>query len=127
MHKKTIVELAAGLKAGEFSSVELTGHFLERIERLDGNINAFITTTAEQALAEAAAADEKLKAGDAGPLTGIPIVQKDIFCTQGVKTSCGSRMLDNFISPYDATVVTKLKQAGVVTLGKANMDEFAMG
>ncbi|MCG7960288.1 MAG: Asp-tRNA(Asn)/Glu-tRNA(Gln) amidotransferase subunit GatA, partial [Candidatus Thiodiazotropha taylori] len=127
MHKKTIVELAAGLKAGEFSSVELTGHFLERIERLDGNINAFITITAEQALAEAAAADEKLKAGDAGPLTGIPIVQKDIFCTQGVKTSCGSRMLDNFISPYDATVVTKLKQAGVATLGKANMDEFAMG
>ncbi|MCG8010119.1 MAG: Asp-tRNA(Asn)/Glu-tRNA(Gln) amidotransferase subunit GatA, partial [Candidatus Thiodiazotropha weberae] len=127
MHKKTIVELAAGLKAGEFSSVELTGHFLERIERLDGNINAFITTTAEQALAEAAVADEKLKAGDAGPLTGIPIVQKDIFCTQGVKTSCGSRMLDNFISPYDATVVTKLKQAGVVSLGKANMDEFAMG
>lgn len=127
MHKKTIVELAAGLKAGEFSSVELTGHFLERIERLDGNINAFITITAEQALAEAAAADEKLKAGEAGPLTGIPIVQKDIFCTQGVKTSCGSRMLDNFISPYDATVVTKLKQAGVVTLGKANMDEFAMG
>ncbi|MEW8500405.1 MAG: Asp-tRNA(Asn)/Glu-tRNA(Gln) amidotransferase subunit GatA [Candidatus Thiodiazotropha taylori] len=127
MHKKTIVELAAGLKAGEFSSVELTGHVLERIERLDGNINAFITTTAEQALAEAAAADEKLKAGDAGPLTGIPIVQKDIFCTQGVKTSCGSRMLDNFISPYDATVVTKLKQAGVATLGKANMDEFAMG
>ncbi|MET0074419.1 MAG: Asp-tRNA(Asn)/Glu-tRNA(Gln) amidotransferase subunit GatA [Candidatus Thiodiazotropha lotti] len=127
MHKKTIVELAAGLKAGEFSSVELTGHFLERIERLDGNINAFITTTAEQALAEAAVADEKLKAGDAGPLTGIPIVQKDIFCTQGVMTSCGSRMLDNFISPYDATVVTKLKQAGVVSLGKANMDEFAMG
>ncbi|MCG7982137.1 MAG: Asp-tRNA(Asn)/Glu-tRNA(Gln) amidotransferase subunit GatA [Candidatus Thiodiazotropha lotti] len=127
MHKKTIVELAAGLKAGEFSSVELTGHFLERIERLDGNINAFITTTAEQALAEAAVADEKLKVGDAGPLTGIPIVQKDIFCTQGVKTSCGSRMLDNFISPYDATVVTKLKQAGVVSLGKANMDEFAMG
>ncbi|MBW9257516.1 MAG: Asp-tRNA(Asn)/Glu-tRNA(Gln) amidotransferase subunit GatA [Candidatus Thiodiazotropha sp. (ex. Lucinisca nassula)] len=127
MHKKTIVELAAGLKAGEFSSVELTGHFLERIERLDGNINAFITTSAEQALAEAAAADEKLKAGDAGPLTGIPIVQKDIFCTQGVKTSCGSRMLDNFISPYDATVVTKLKQAGAVSLGKANMDEFAMG
>ncbi|MEJ2618864.1 MAG: Asp-tRNA(Asn)/Glu-tRNA(Gln) amidotransferase subunit GatA [Candidatus Thiodiazotropha sp.] len=127
MHKKTIVELAAGLKAGEFSSVELTSHFLERIERLDGNINAFITVTAEQALAAAAAADEKLKAGDADPLTGIPIVQKDIFCTQGVKTSCGSRMLDNFISPYDATVVTKLKQAGVVSLGKANMDEFAMG
>jgi aspartyl-tRNA(Asn)/glutamyl-tRNA(Gln) amidotransferase subunit A len=127
MHRKTVVELAAGLQAGEFSSVELTRHFLQRIERLDERINAFVTVTAEQALAEAAAADEKLKVGDAGPLTGIPIVQKDIFCTQGVKTSCGSKMLDNFISPYDATVVTKLKQAGVVSLGKANMDEFAMG
>ncbi|MES9832310.1 MAG: Asp-tRNA(Asn)/Glu-tRNA(Gln) amidotransferase subunit GatA [Candidatus Thiodiazotropha sp. DIVDIV] len=127
MHKKTIVELGVGLKAGEFSSVELTRHYIERIERLDGEINAFITTTPEQALAEAAVADQKIESGEAGPLTGIPIVQKDIFCTQGVKTSCGSRMLDNFISPYDATVVTKLKQAGVVTLGKANMDEFAMG
>ncbi|MES9941261.1 MAG: Asp-tRNA(Asn)/Glu-tRNA(Gln) amidotransferase subunit GatA [Candidatus Thiodiazotropha sp. 6PLUC2] len=127
MHKKTIVELGAGLKAGEFSSVELTRHYIERIERLDGDINAFITTTPEQALLEAAAADQKIASGEAGPLTGIPIVQKDIFCTQGVKTSCGSRMLDNFISPYDATVVTRLKQAGVVTLGKANMDEFAMG
>jgi aspartyl-tRNA(Asn)/glutamyl-tRNA(Gln) amidotransferase subunit A len=127
MHRKTVVELAAGLQAGEFSSVELTRHFLQRIERLDERINAFVTVTAEQALAEAAAADEKLKFGDAGPLTGIPIVQKDIFCTQGVKTSCGSKMLDNFISPYDATVVAKLKQAGVVSLGKANMDEFAMG
>ncbi|MES9861763.1 MAG: Asp-tRNA(Asn)/Glu-tRNA(Gln) amidotransferase subunit GatA [Candidatus Thiodiazotropha sp. LLP2] len=127
MHKKTIVELGARLKAGEFSSVELTRHYIERIERLDGDINAFITTTPEQALAEAAVADQKIESGEAGPLTGIPIVQKDIFCTQGVKTSCGSRMLDNFISPYDATVVTKLKQAGVVTLGKANMDEFAMG
>jgi aspartyl-tRNA(Asn)/glutamyl-tRNA(Gln) amidotransferase subunit A len=127
MHKKTIVELGAGLRAGDFSSVELTRHFLERIDRLDGTINAFITTTPEQALKEAAAADEKIQAGETGPLTGIPIVQKDIFCTQGVKTSCGSRMLDNFISPYDATVVTKLKQAGVVSLGKTNMDEFAMG
>jgi aspartyl-tRNA(Asn)/glutamyl-tRNA(Gln) amidotransferase subunit A len=127
MHTKTIVELGAGLRAGDFSSVELTRHFLERIDRLDGTINAFITTTPEQALKEAELADEKIQAGEAGPLTGIPIVQKDIFCTQGVKTSCGSRMLDNFISPYDATVVTKLKQAGVVSLGKANMDEFAMG
>lgn len=127
MHKKTIVELGAGLKAGDFSSVELTRHYLERIQRLDGDINAFVTTTPDQALAEAAAADAKIQAGEAGPLTGIPIVQKDIFCTQGVKTSCGSRMLDNFISPYDATVVSKLKQAGTVMLGKANMDEFAMG
>jgi aspartyl-tRNA(Asn)/glutamyl-tRNA(Gln) amidotransferase subunit A len=127
MHNKTIVELAAGLRAGTFSSVELTRHYIERIERLDGEINAFITTTPEQALDAAAVADAKLQAGEAGPLTGIPIAQKDIFCTQGVKTSCGSKMLDNFISPYDATVVSKLKQAGIVSLGKVNMDEFAMG
>ncbi|MCU7859529.1 MAG: Asp-tRNA(Asn)/Glu-tRNA(Gln) amidotransferase subunit GatA, partial [Candidatus Thiodiazotropha sp. (ex Lucinoma kastoroae)] len=127
MHSKSIVELGAGLQTGEFSSVELTRHFLQRIERLDKDLNAFISTTPEQALAEAESADQAIKAGQAGPLTGIPIVQKDIFCTQGVKTSCGSKMLDNFISPYDATVVEKLKHAGVVSLGKANMDEFAMG
>ncbi|MCU7880908.1 MAG: Asp-tRNA(Asn)/Glu-tRNA(Gln) amidotransferase subunit GatA [Candidatus Thiodiazotropha sp. (ex Lucinoma aequizonata)] len=127
MHSKSIVELGTGLQTGEFSSVELTRHFLQRIERLDKDLNAFISTTSEQALAEAESADQTIKAGQAGPLTGIPIVQKDIFCTQGVKTSCGSKMLDNFISPYDATVVEKLKHAGVVSLGKANMDEFAMG
>lgn len=127
MHSKSIVELGAGLQTGEFSSVELTRHFLQRIERLDKDLNALISTTQEQALAEAESADQAIKAGQAGPLTGIPIVQKDIFCTQGVKTSCGSKMLDNFISPYDATVVEKLKHAGVVSLGKANMDEFAMG
>ncbi len=127
MHTKTIVELGAGLKAGDFTSVELTRHFLERIERHNGELNAYVTVTPETALREAQAADELLQAGQAGPLTGIPIAQKDIFCTQGVKTSCGSRMLDNFISPYDATVVERLKQAGIVSLGKANMDEFAMG
>jgi aspartyl-tRNA(Asn)/glutamyl-tRNA(Gln) amidotransferase subunit A len=127
MHNKTIVELSAGLSAGDYTSVELTRHFLGRIARLDGRINAFITTTPEQALARAEAADRLIQAGQAGALTGIPIAQKDIFCTKGVKTSCGSRMLDNFISPYDATVVARLKQAGVVSLGKANMDEFAMG
>ncbi len=127
MHTKTIVELGAGLKAGEFTSVELTRHFLERIERLNGELNAFVTVTPETALQEAEAADRLLQSAQAGPLTGIPIAQKDIFCTQGVKTSCGSRMLDNFISPYDATVVERLKQAGIVSLGKANMDEFAMG
>lgn len=127
MHSKSIVELGAGLQTGEFSSVELTRHFLQRIERLDKDLNALISTTPEQALAEAESADQAIKAGQAGPLTGIPIVQKDIFCTRGVKTSCGSKMLDNFISPYDATVVEKLKHAGVVSLGKANMDEFAMG
>ena len=127
MHKKNIAELGAALRAGEFSCVELTHHYLERISTLDKEINSFITVTPELALARAAAADVRIKAGDAGPLTGMPIVQKDIFCTKGVRTSCGSRMLDNFISPYDATVVEKLNAAGVVMLGKANMDEFAMG
>ncbi|MEW8232208.1 MAG: Asp-tRNA(Asn)/Glu-tRNA(Gln) amidotransferase subunit GatA [Candidatus Thiodiazotropha endolucinida] len=127
MHSKTIAELGAAMQAGEFSSVELTRHFIERIERLNGDLNALITPTPDQALAEAEAADRVIRSGQAGPLTGIPLVQKDIFCTQGVKTSCGSRMLDSFISPYDATVVERLKQAGTVSLGKANMDEFAMG
>ncbi len=127
MHNKTIAELGAGLRAGEFSSVELTRHFLERIDSLDGGLNCYITVTPDVALQAAEAADQRIGAGDSGPLTGIPIAQKDIFCTQGVKTSCGSRMLDSFISPYDATVVERLNAAGVVMLGKANMDEFAMG
>lgn len=127
MHNKSIVELGAALRAGEFSSVELTRHFLERIEALDGEINSYITLTPELALAAAEAADARIKSGNAGALTGIPIVQKDIFCTKGVRTSCGSRMLDSFVSPYDATVVEKLNGAGVVMLGKSNMDEFAMG
>ncbi|MET0003831.1 MAG: Asp-tRNA(Asn)/Glu-tRNA(Gln) amidotransferase subunit GatA [Candidatus Thiodiazotropha sp.] len=127
MHSKTIAELGAAMQAGEFSSVELTRHFIERIERLNGDLNALITPTPDQALAEAEAADRVIRSGQAGPLTGIPLVQKDIFCTKGVKTSCGSRMLDSFVSPYDATVVGRLKQAGTVSLGKANMDEFAMG
>ena len=127
MHNKTVSELASGLRAGEFTSVELVRHYLDRIGLLDNQLNSFITLCEKDALAQARSADEKLKAGEAGPLTGIPIVQKDIFCTKGVKTSCGSRMLDNFISPYDATVVAKLEVAGAVMLGKTNMDEFAMG
>jgi aspartyl-tRNA(Asn)/glutamyl-tRNA(Gln) amidotransferase subunit A len=127
MHDKSIAQLSAGLRAGDFSSIELTRHFLQRIERLDGALNCFVTVTAKSALAAAEAADRQLGSGQAGPLTGIPIVQKDIFCTRGVKTSCGSRMLDNFIAPYDATVTQRLMQAGAVSLGKANMDEFAMG
>ncbi len=127
MHKKSIAELGAALRAGEFSSVELTEYFLQRIERWDDELNSFVTITASQALEAAQAADERLQSGDAGPLTGIPIVQKDIFCTRGVKTSCGSRMLDNFVSPYDSTVTEKLLAAGAVSLGKSNMDEFAMG
>ena len=127
MHKKTIAELSRSLQTREFSSVELTRHLLTRIETLDGGLNSFITVTADGALAAATAADERIARGEAGPLTGIPIAHKDIFCTDGVRTSCGSRMLDNFISPYDATVVKRLKDAGMVMLGKTNMDEFAMG
>ncbi len=127
MHKKTVAEISRSLKAGEFSSVEITRHLLSRIDSLDKNLNSFITVTADLALAAAAAADKRIASGDAGPLTGVPIAHKDIFCTDGVRTSCGSRMLDNFVSPYDATVVARLKVAGMVMLGKTNMDEFAMG
>lgn len=126
MHNKTIAELARGLRSGEFSSVELTRNFLDRITQHQ-NLNAFITVTPDQALVQAEAADKRLAEGSSGLMTGIPIAQKDIFCTDGVKTSCGSKMLDNFIAPYDATVVTKFNEAGAVMLGKLNMDEFAMG
>ena len=127
MIEKTLSELADGLAAGEVSSEELTRACIERIDALDGQYNAFITTTAEQALAQAREADRMRSEGRAGPLTGVPLAHKDIFCTRGVRTSCGSRMLDNFVSPYDATVVARLREAGVVCLGKTNMDEFAMG
>jgi len=127
MHTKTLAQLSAGLRAGEYSSVELTQHFLSRIEQFDSTLNSFITVTPEQALEQAKTADARRAAADASDLTGIPIAHKDIFCTQGVRTSCASKMLDNFISPYDATVVTKLAEAGVVCVGKTNMDEFAMG
>jgi aspartyl-tRNA(Asn)/glutamyl-tRNA(Gln) amidotransferase subunit A len=126
MHK-TIAELSQDLHTKKISSVELTQQFLDRIEKFDKTLNSFITVTPEQALQDAKAADAQLASGTAGPLTGIPIAQKDIFCTQGIKTSCGSKMLDNFISPYDATVIKNFKQAGTVLLGKTNMDEFAMG
>ena len=127
LHHHTLAELAAGLRARRFSSVELAKHFLARIERSNPELNAFITVTAEGALQAAEAADKRLAAGEGGPLVGVPIAHKDIFCTDGVLTTCGSRMLSNFVSPYDATVVERLAQAGVVSLGKANMDEFAMG
>lgn len=126
MHTKTLSELAAGLRSKEFSSVELTQFFLGRISQHQ-DLNAFITVSAESALQQAQAADQLLAAGNAGPLAGIPIAQKDIFCTLGAKTSCGSKMLDNFIAPYNATVVEHFNSAGAVMLGKLNMDEFAMG
>ncbi len=127
MYQKTIAELAAGLRGGEFSSEELTRGCLERIEKLDGQLNSVVTVTASAALEAARAADRRLKNGDAAMLTGIPYLHKDIFCTLGVRTSCASRMLDSFEAPYDATVTALLKDAGAVMLGKTNMDEFAMG
>ncbi|MFA5679513.1 MAG: amidase family protein, partial [Pseudomonas sp.] len=128
MHDKTLAQLSAGLAAGEYSSAELTLHFLNRIRLLDTTYNSFITVTEEQALLSAAAADKRRAAGDAvHPLCGVPIAHKDIFCTEGVRTSCASKMLDNFVPPYNATVVENFLAAGAVVLGKTNMDEFAMG
>lgn len=127
MHRRTATELLRALDSGEVSSVELTRYFLERIERLDPRYNSFVSTTSEQALAAAQAADDARARGTGGPLCGLPIAHKDIFCTRGVRTSCGSKMLDNFVPPYNAAVVDSLAEAGAVCLGKTNMDEFAMG
>jgi len=127
MHNKTIAELSAGLKAGEFSSVELTQCYLDRIHSLDKQLNSFITITPEVALEQTRQADQQRASGQFGLLNGIPLAQKDIFCTRDVKTSCGSKMLDPFISPYNATTIDKFNHSGAVMLGKTNMDEFAMG
>lgn len=126
MYNQTIAELAKGLQAGTFSSQELTKAYLERIKK-HSDLNCFITVTEAEAMAGAKIADQLISDGKAGPLTGIPFAHKDIFCTQGIKTSCGSRMLGNFQAPYNATVIERFNQAGAVTLGKLNMDEFAMG
>lgn len=127
MHTKTLSELSKALHKKEFSSVELTQHFLARIKQFDEGLNAFISVTEETALEQAKNADEKIASGDSNPLTGIPFAHKDIFCTNGIRTTCGSKMLDNFVAPYDATVTANLHNAGTVLLGKTNMDEFAMG
>jgi aspartyl-tRNA(Asn)/glutamyl-tRNA(Gln) amidotransferase subunit A len=127
MHHKNIAELSAELAAKKISSAELTQHFIDRIHHHDNKLNSFITVTEEYALKAAQQADDLRAQGKATALTGIPIAQKDIFCTDGIKTTCGSKMLDNFIAPYDATVVKNLKAAGTIMLGKTNMDEFAMG
>ncbi len=127
LHQQSVAELAAGLARGDFSSVELTEALLARIAQHDDRLNSYISVTAERALEQARAADSARAAGQAGPLTGVPLAHKDIFCTRGIRTSCGSKMLDTFISPYDATVVERLDRAGMVMLGKTNMDEFAMG
>ena len=127
MHTLSVSALGAALRRKEISGVELTAHFLDRIEVHDTTLNSFITVTRDIALADAARADERRRAGEDNPLLGIPIAHKDIFCTRGVRTSCGSRMLDTFIAPYDATVVDRYRSRGTVMLGKTNMDEFAMG
>lgn len=127
LHLLSLTDQIAGLAGGQFSSVELTQHYLDRIAALDGKVGSFITVTPEQALAQAQAADHARAQGTATALTGLPFAHKDIFCTQGVRTSAGSKMLDNFIAPYNATVVEKCAAAGLVMLGKTNMDEFAMG
>ncbi|MBP8194956.1 MAG: Asp-tRNA(Asn)/Glu-tRNA(Gln) amidotransferase subunit GatA [Azonexus sp.] len=128
MINKSLKELAQALAAKQISSVELSTLFLDRIVRLNPDINAFVTVDREKTLAMARAADARIAAGTAGPLTGIPVAQKDIFCAEGWTTTCGSKMLANFVSPYDATVIRKMhSEAGMVSLGKTNMDEFAMG
>ena len=126
MHRKTLVALSAALHKKEISSVELTQAFLDRISKYKA-LNAFITLDPEKSLAQASTADARLAKGDATALTGIPLAQKDIFCADGWRTTCGSKMLSNFIAPYDATVIAKFNTAGAVCLGKTNMDEFAMG
>jgi len=127
MQQLTLAEIARALAAKEFSASELSSHLLARIKTLDPQLNSFISLTEELAMSQAKAADARRAAGESGALLGAPLAHKDLFCTQGIRTSCGSKILDNFKAPYDATVVDKLAAAGTVTLGKLNMDEFAMG
>src|SRR4030067_2118976 len=123
----SLLQLGAALRARKISSVEWTQLYLDRIAALNPELNAYITVNPDMSLAQARAADERIAQGDASPLAGIPIAQKDIFCAQGWRTTCGSKMLHNFISPYDAHVIFQFNSAGAVNLGKTNMDEFAMG
>jgi aspartyl-tRNA(Asn)/glutamyl-tRNA(Gln) amidotransferase subunit A len=123
----TVAELSRQLQSRQVSSVELTRDYLDRIQRHDPRLNSFITVDAEKTLAQARAADERIARGDAAPLTGIPVAHKDLFCAKGWRTTCASKMLENFVAPYDAHVIERFNDAGAVILGKTNMDEFAMG
>ena len=127
MLNSSLAELSSALAAKQLSSVELTRLFLGRIGGLNGSLNAFITVDEETSLAQARAADAALARGEGGPLTGIPVAHKDIYCTRALRTTCGSRMLRDYTSPYDAHVIEQFGRAGAVLLGKTNMDEFAMG
>jgi len=127
MYEQSISALAQQLRNKDISSVELTQLFLKRITDLDPALNSFITVSSETALAQAAQADTLLQNGQGSSLTGIPVAHKDLFCTQDTLTTCGSKMLSNFIPPYESTVTSRIQQAGAVMLGKTNMDEFAMG
>ena len=127
MYKSTLAQLSIALESKKISSEELTRLYIERCNKHNNSLNCFITITEEEALKKARQADKKRASGDYNLLTGIPIAQKDIFCTSGTKTTCGSKMLDNFVAPYDATLIKKMNDAGLIMLGKTNMDEFAMG
>jgi len=127
MAYKSVIEILDAIKKKDISSSELTRYYLDQIKEKDTDLNCFISVTEEAAISKAQEIDNEISKGVIKPLSGLPIAQKDIFCTKGVKTSCGSKMLDNFISPYDATVIEKLNNAGTIMLGKTNMDEFAMG
>ena len=126
-HLKSFKELRYLLDNHDVTAVELTEHFLNRAEKLDGEIGSYVTLCREQALEQAKEAQKRIDAGDIAPMTGIPVAIKDNICTKGVRTTCSSKMLENFVPPYDATVVAALKAQGAVILGKNNMDEFAMG
>ena len=128
IRKMGALEIGSAIKEGKITSVQATTAFLNAIEELDGDYKSYVTVVKDEALAKAAKADEAIKAGTlTGPLAGVPIAIKDNICTKGIKTTCASKMLDNFIPPYDAEVIRKVEAAGMIILGKTNMDEFAMG
>ena len=127
MNFKSVKEILTAIKNKDVSVIELTSNYLDKIKERDNELNCFITLTEEFALNKARKIDEEIAKNKVRALSGLPIAQKDIFCTKNIKTSCGSKMLDNFVSPYNATVIEKLNNAGTIMLGKTNMDEFAMG